>query len=177
MDSECKNNTPHKVPRGLFKYLILSYLEKKSYSGVKLLTEINRVTNGSWSPGPGPIYPILHKLLNKKYIKKDSDNGEKTYSITEDGKNYLNTGRKMIKEYLKKSPFVNIMGEILGKRDMIFFLNTQITSILSYFSNNVDRTNNKKESFTGEDLIKIRKVIDDAMVRIERIIDQKGDSA
>lgn len=55
------------------------------------------MAGGSYSPSPGTIYPALTLLEEQGYAKAEASEGsKKRYTITEDGKGYLETNRAAV---------------------------------------------------------------------------------
>jgi DNA-binding PadR family transcriptional regulator len=88
------------VPKGFLKYKVLKLLNKKSLSGSEIMNEIEKETDGQWKPSPGSIYPLLAWLQDKGYtqIALDQEPGMKRYSLTNEGKEFLQEHVKRRKE-------------------------------------------------------------------------------
>lgn len=76
---------------GILPIFILSRLEIKPYSGYDIISEISKLTKGSWKPGSGSIYPILKGMKDRGLIaiSHTGERGLIKYKITEKGLNYL----------------------------------------------------------------------------------------
>jgi len=92
------------VPKGFLRYHVLKLLSEKPMSGSELMSEIEKQTNGHWKPSPGSIYPLLSWLQDKGYIKEASEQepGTKRYTLTEQGKNFLEEHIKQREEMRKR---------------------------------------------------------------------------
>jgi len=79
------------VPKGFLRYQVLKLLDEKPMSGSEIISEIEKQTNGHWKPSPGSVYPLLAWLQDKGYIKEapDQEVGIKRYTLTEQGKGFL----------------------------------------------------------------------------------------
>src|SRR5690625_728004 len=74
-------------------YYILLALMSPNY-GYQLMNEIDKISKGRLTMGPGTLYGVLTRLQKDGLIVVIDDDGRrKTYSITEEGKSAL------IKEY------------------------------------------------------------------------------
>ena len=71
--------------------LILSLLEKGESYGYAIIQEIKARSNGHLQWTDGMLYPVLHRMEDKGWIKSRWDEGEngrkrKYYSLKQDGK-------------------------------------------------------------------------------------------
>ena len=92
------------VPKGFLKYSVLKLLNEKPRSGSEIMSEIKSKTEGRWKPSPGSIYPLLAWLQDKGYTKEvsDQDPGMKRYTLTDEGKAFLQEHVKRKKELREK---------------------------------------------------------------------------
>ena len=92
------------VPKGFLRYEVLKLLNEKPMSGSELMSEIEKQTNGHWKPSPGSIYPLLSWLQDRGYIKesKEQEAGTKRYTLTEQGKAFLEEHVKKREELRKR---------------------------------------------------------------------------
>lgn len=81
------------IVRGTLKYCILLMLDKKVYYGYEILQELSKypiITSTE-----STVYPLLRRLQKENYLQstwQESTEGlppRKYYSLTPDGKNYL----------------------------------------------------------------------------------------
>ena len=81
------------IVRGTLEYCILLMLDKKVYYGYEILQELSKypiITSTE-----STVYPLLRRLQKKHYLQstwQESTEGlppRKYYSLTPDGKNYL----------------------------------------------------------------------------------------
>lgn len=79
------------VPKGVLRLAALKMLSESSLSGSDLASQIRRVTDGEWNPGPGSIYLILGELLRKGFITELPKRGGnvRRYIISGKGKEEL----------------------------------------------------------------------------------------
>lgn len=80
--------------KGSTQLLVLKLLEQKDMYGYEIIKEISSLSNGVFQFKEGSLYPILHSLENKKYIKSywessTSARNRKYYQITKSGKAVL----------------------------------------------------------------------------------------
>jgi len=92
------------VPKGFLRYQVLNLLNEKPMSGSEIMSEIEKQTSGCWKPSPGSIYPLLAWLQDKGYIKEaaEQEPGTKRYTLTEEGKTFLEEQIKTREELRKR---------------------------------------------------------------------------
>jgi len=95
------------VPKGFLRYYVLKLLNDKPMSGSEIMSEIEKRTDGHWRPSPGSIYPLLAWLQEKGYSKElpNQEPGVKRYTLTEQGKIFLEEHIKRKKELRNKIGF------------------------------------------------------------------------
>jgi len=76
------SQSPGKVPRGFTRYYVLYLLSENELTGKDIIDESVERSEGSWSPSPGLIYPLLGRLVRDGLIA-ELDDGK--YEITEKG--------------------------------------------------------------------------------------------
>src|SRR5208337_3173097 len=91
------------VPKGFLRYELLKKVSEKPMSGSEIMTELESETQGYWKPSPGSIYPLLAWLQDQKYIKEadQAEPGIRRYTMTEEGKAFLETETKSREEINK----------------------------------------------------------------------------
>jgi DNA-binding PadR family transcriptional regulator len=84
--------------KGSTELLVLTVLDIKPMYGYEMIKELKIKTENVFEFQEGTIYPILHKLEEKKYISsywEDVDGkNRKYYSITKEGKKQLSSKKE-----------------------------------------------------------------------------------
>lgn len=80
--------------QGTLDLLILRTLELQPLHGVGISDRIEQVTQGAFVVGPGSLFPALHRLADKGWIKGnwaelENKRRVKTYSLTGSGRTRL----------------------------------------------------------------------------------------
>ena len=85
------------VVKGFLRHQVLELLDGKSMSGMEIMGELERRTNGLWKPSPGSIYPLLAWLKRKDHVTVTASNGSgmKRYELTDSGRAVLKEERKI----------------------------------------------------------------------------------
>lgn len=75
-----------RVSRGDVRAAVLALLAEEPMHGYQIIREIEERSNGSWKPSAGSVYPTLQLLADEGLISAEEQNGRKTYSPTEAGR-------------------------------------------------------------------------------------------
>ena len=70
------------VPRGFTRYYALHLINTKPMTGKQIINEATTRSEGTWTPSPGLIYPLLGRLLRDNLIQ-ETDDGK--FTITPQG--------------------------------------------------------------------------------------------
>lgn len=88
--------------KGKLKYLILLVIKEKPLHAYGIRKKIIEISQNTFKPSFGSIYPALEDLLEKKQIKIKVGK-KKEYIITKKGLDYLNDFSKNAKKFEKKA--------------------------------------------------------------------------
>ena len=75
-----------RVSRGDVRIAVIALLAERPMHGYQIIREIEERSGGSWKPSAGSVYPTLQLLADEGLIVASEDNGRKTYSLTEPGR-------------------------------------------------------------------------------------------
>jgi DNA-binding PadR family transcriptional regulator len=81
------------LAHGDLKLLALALIEEQPRHGYELIKLIEEKTSGCYSPSPGVVYPTLTFLEEAGYVTAESEGAKKRYSITAEGRAYLEENR------------------------------------------------------------------------------------
>ena len=99
--------------RGDLRLVILALVENEPRHGYELIKQIEDMTGGFYAPSPGVVYPTLTYLEEAGYVRAEEDGNKKRYSITEEGKAYLDENRQMVGKIFDK---MDNIGERVQRR-------------------------------------------------------------
>lgn len=92
--------------------LILKLLSEKDMYGYEMIEALEKKSNHIFQLKAGTLYPLLHSLVEKGYLtfyeQEAGGKVRKYYSLTKNGKKYLDGKVKEWKEY--QSAVVNVLG-------------------------------------------------------------------
>ena len=75
--------------KGDMKYVILDLLKDKPSHGYEIIRALEERFQGFYSPSAGTVYPTLQLLEDLGYVKSLEQDGKKTYTITDEGRRFL----------------------------------------------------------------------------------------
>jgi DNA-binding PadR family transcriptional regulator len=80
------NQMDKEMRRIILKAMVLKIIGEKPTHGYDIIKEVEKRTNGRWTPSPGSIYPALDGLESKGWIRCKEAERRKLYTITLKGK-------------------------------------------------------------------------------------------
>ena len=95
------------------KYVILKLLKEKPMHGYEVMKELEEHTRGCYKPSPGTVYPTLQWLEDEGLVKCDEVSGKKVYSITDEGRAFLDEHRSTVEDIFERvdETIESIVGE------------------------------------------------------------------
>ncbi len=101
------------LAQGDLKLLALALIAEQPRHGYELIKLIEDKTNGAYSPSPGVVYPTLTFLEEVGYVTAEADGAKKRYTITDEGRAYLEDNRDIADMVLTR---LAALGEKLSRR-------------------------------------------------------------
>jgi DNA-binding PadR family transcriptional regulator len=101
------------LAQGDLKLLALALIAEQPRHGYELIKLIEEKTSGFYSPSPGVVYPTLTFLEEAGYVTAESEGAKKRYTITEEGRAYLEENRDVADMVLER---LAAIGEKLARR-------------------------------------------------------------
>ena len=89
---------PHQriFEKGDLKYIILDLVKDKPSHGYEIMRALEESFHGFYTPSAGSVYPTLQMLEDMGYVGSLERDGKKVYTITEEGKKFLNERQEVI---------------------------------------------------------------------------------
>jgi DNA-binding PadR family transcriptional regulator len=84
--------------KGDLKYVILNLLKDKPSHGYEIIRAMEESFHGFYTPSAGSVYPTLQMLDDMGYVSSSEHDGKKVYTITEEGRKFLNEQKDVIKK-------------------------------------------------------------------------------
>jgi DNA-binding PadR family transcriptional regulator len=101
------------LAQGDLKLLALALIAEQPRHGYELIKLIEEKTSGAYSPSPGVVYPTLTFLEEAGYVTAESEGAKKRYTITEEGRSYLDENRDIADMVLAR---LEALGKKLARR-------------------------------------------------------------
>jgi DNA-binding PadR family transcriptional regulator len=101
------------LAQGDLKLLALALIAEQPRHGYELIKLIEEKTSGFYSPSPGVVYPTLTFLEEAGYVTAESEGAKKRYTITDEGRAYLEENRDIANMVLER---LAVIGERLSRR-------------------------------------------------------------
>jgi DNA-binding PadR family transcriptional regulator len=80
--------------RGDVRAALLLLIEGGAQNGYQLIQEIERRTDGLWTPSPGSVYPALQQLEDEGLVRAVEFEGKRAYELTDEGRHYVDANRE-----------------------------------------------------------------------------------
>jgi DNA-binding PadR family transcriptional regulator len=90
------------LAQGDLRLLALALIAQAPRHGYEIIKLIEEKTGDWYSPSPGIVYPTLTYLEEAGYVTGLAEGSKKLYTITEEGKVYLEANRDIIKVVLDR---------------------------------------------------------------------------
>ena len=104
------------VRRGDFRYLVLMALSEKPMHGYALIQEIGKTHQRPVSAGL--IYPMLQELGDMGYVSSVESDGKKTYSLTAQGRKYLDENTEVVDRLKAGKAYAERIGRFSFMKDL-----------------------------------------------------------
>lgn len=83
---EQRTGGPSRMARGDVRAAVIALLTEQPMHGYQIISEISERSGGAWKPSAGSVYPTLQLLADEGLITAEEQNGRKTYSLTDAGR-------------------------------------------------------------------------------------------
>ena len=82
-----------RVRRGDVRAAALMLLSEQPRNGYQIIQEIAERSDGLWKPSSGSVYPALQQLEDEGLVEVETQDGRRTFRLTEAGKTYVEEHR------------------------------------------------------------------------------------
>ncbi|HUC49118.1 MAG TPA: PadR family transcriptional regulator [Xanthobacteraceae bacterium] len=100
------------LAQGDLRLLALALIAQAPRHGYEIIKLVEEKTGDWYSPSPGIVYPTLTYLEEAGYVTAAAEGSKKLYTITDEGKAYLEANRDIIKVVLAR---LEAIGERVGR--------------------------------------------------------------
>jgi len=87
---------------GDLRLLALALIAEQPRHGYEIIKVLEDKTAGWYAPSPGIVYPTLTYLEEAGYVTAQSEGAKKLYSITDEGRAYLDENREFVDAVLER---------------------------------------------------------------------------
>jgi DNA-binding PadR family transcriptional regulator len=87
---------------GDVRLVVLKLLSEQPSYGYQLIKTMEERLSGGYTPSAGVIYPTLTMLEEEGLATSSSENGKKVYSLTPEGKEYLQTNQRRVEQLFER---------------------------------------------------------------------------
>jgi DNA-binding PadR family transcriptional regulator len=90
------------LAQGDLRLLALALIAEQPRHGYEIIRVLEDKTEGWYAPSPGIVYPTLTYLEEAGYVTAQADGAKKLYTITGEGKTYLEANRDFVDAVLER---------------------------------------------------------------------------
>src|ERR1043166_454985 len=87
---------------GDLRLIALALIAEQPRHGYEIIKVLEEKTAGWYSPSPGIVYPTLTYLEEAGYVTAQAEGAKKLYTITDEGKAYLEENRNFVDAVLER---------------------------------------------------------------------------
>jgi DNA-binding PadR family transcriptional regulator len=148
--------------RGVVRYLILDAIAQQPRHGYEIIQAIEERSAGTYRPSPGVVYPTLQMLDELGHTRVEEVEARKVYAITAEGKRDLAEHTDEVRD------FYDSAGE--GSWDDFADDLHDLTRRVARMFKSIGRAA-RRGRLTPSTMKRLRVVLDEAVTKIEAIID------
>ena len=90
------------LAHGDLRLVALALIAEAPRHGYEIIKQLEEKTADWYSPSPGIVYPTLTYLEEAGYVTAATEGSKKLYTITEEGRAYLNANRDIVDAVLDR---------------------------------------------------------------------------
>jgi DNA-binding PadR family transcriptional regulator len=91
---------------GDLRLIALALIAEQPRHGYEIIKVLEEKTAGWYSPSPGIVYPTLTYLEEAGYVTAQAEGAKKLYTITDEGRSYLDDNRDFVDAVLERLTLV-----------------------------------------------------------------------
>ena len=100
------------LAQGDLRLLALALIAEQPRHGYEIIKVLEEKTEGWYAPSPGIVYPTLTYLEEAGYVTAQADGAKRLYTITGEGRAYLESNRAFVDAVLERL-------DAVGERDAL----------------------------------------------------------
>jgi DNA-binding PadR family transcriptional regulator len=153
---------PARPDRGVVRYLILDAILQQPRHGYEIIQAIAERSGGTYRPSPGVVYPTLQMLEELGHARLEEVEARKVYAITADGKRDLAEHSHDVRDFYENA------GE--GSWEDFADELRDLTQRAGRMFKSIGRAA-RRGRLTPSTMKRLRLVLDEAIAKIEAIVD------
>ena len=160
--SEMFGGPPPRADRGVVRYLVLDAIARQARHGYEIIQAIEERSAGTYRPSPGVVYPTLQMLEELGHARLEEHDARKVYAITAEGRRDLAEHADEVEDFYDnagESSWDDFADEL---RDLTRRVGRMFKSI---------GRSARRGRLTPSTMKKLRIVLDEALDKIEAIVD------
>jgi DNA-binding PadR family transcriptional regulator len=160
--SDLFGGPPPRADRGVVRYLVLDAIARQPRHGYEIIQAIEERSAGTYRPSPGVVYPTLQMLEELGHARAEANETRKVYAITAEGKDDLKVHAEEVEDFYSDA------GE--GSWDDFADELHELTRRVAKMFKSIGRSA-RRGRLTPSTMKKLRVVLDEALAKIEAIVD------
>ncbi len=160
--SELFGGPPPRADRGVVRYLVLDAIARQPRHGYEIIQAIEERSSGTYRPSPGVVYPTLQMLEELGHARVEEVETRKVYAITAEGKQDLKAHTDEVEDFYQDAG----EGSWEDFADELRDLTHRVAKMFKAIGRSA-----RRGRLTPSAMKKLRVVLDEAMARIEAIVD------
>src|SRR6202034_3767627 len=100
------------LAQGDLRLIALALIAEEPRHGYEIIKLVEEKTGDWYSPSPGIVYPTLTYLEEAGYVTASTEGSKKLYTITEEGRAYLQSNRELVDVVLER---LSALGERVNR--------------------------------------------------------------
>ncbi len=153
---------PPRADRGVVRYLVLDALAQQPRHGYEIIQAIEERSAGTYRPSPGVVYPTLQLLEELGHARVEERDTRKIYAITAEGKRDLAEHADEVRDFYE----VAEEGSWEDFADELRDLTRRVARMFKSIGRSA-----RRGRLTPATMKRLRVVLDDAIAKIEAIVD------
>jgi len=153
-----------RAERGTVRWLVLDAISAQPRHGYEIIQSIGEKSNGAYKPSPGVVYPTLQMLEELGHARTILRDERKVYEITDDGRRELAAHQEELTEFYEGQ---SDAGWESNAEDFVHVAK-HVKRVAQLFKRAMQRGGVRPTT-----LRKARKVLDEALQKLEELLSQE----
>jgi DNA-binding PadR family transcriptional regulator len=160
--SDMFGGPPPRADRGVVRYLVLDAIGSQPRHGYEIIQAIEERSAGTYRPSPGVVYPTLQMLEELGHARVEEREARKVYAITAEGKRDLGAHAEEVQEFYESAG----EGSWEDFADELRDLTRRVGRMFKAIGRSA-----RRGRLTPSTMKRLRVVLDEAIAKIEAIVD------